>query len=69
MRMRLRQPLNSEHTMQDGTDADGNPNLVDHSEKGKLMQLDAYSVNSVTMTPYYSPRNNEGENTKSGSST
>ena len=64
MRMRLRQPLNSEHTMQDGTDADGNPNLVDHSEKGMLKQFDDYSVNSETMTPYYSPRNKVGENTK-----
>ena len=61
MRMRLRQPLNSENTMQDGTDADGNPNLVDHSEKGMLKQFDDYNVNSETVTPHYSPRNKVGE--------
>ena len=37
--------------MQDGTDADGNPNLVDNSEKGMLKQFDDYNVNSETVTP------------------
>ena len=50
--------------MQDGTDADGNPNLVDHSEKGMLKQFDDYNVNSETVTPHYSPRNKVRENTK-----
>ena len=53
-----------EHTKQDGTEADGNPNLVDYSEKVMLKQLDAYSVNNETMTLYNSPRNKVGENTK-----
>ena len=47
--------------MQDGTDADGNPNLVDNSEKGMRKQFDDYDVNSVTVTPHYSPSNKVGE--------
>ena len=62
--MRISRTLNFEHTKQDGTDADGNPNLVDHSEKGMLKQFDDYSVNSEIVTPHYSPRNKVGENTK-----
>lgn len=55
--------------MQDGTDADGNPNLVDNSEMGMRKQFDDYDVNSVTMFPHYSPGNKVGEiQYKSGSS-
>ena len=57
-------PLNFEHTKQDGTEADGNPNLVDYTEKVMLKQLDAYSVSIETMTLYNSLRNKVGENTK-----
>ena len=53
-----------EYTKQVGTEADGNPNLVDYTEKVMLKQLDAYSVSSETMIPYNSLRNKVVENTK-----
>ena len=61
MMMRLSRPLNFAHTKQDGTDADGNPNLVDNAEKGMRKQFDDYNVNSETVNPHYSPRNKVGE--------
>ena len=51
----------NECTEQDGTEADGNPNLVDYSEKVMLKQLDANSVSIETMTLYNSLKNKVGD--------